>query len=336
MTAIDDRPVEQTTADLLLAWDRTRPRSRQRELGWSEVGGCKRRAGYRMAGTEPSNAGGSLQAVMGTAIHDAVQQRLNETASPDDLVEYEVVFANIPGHLDRYEADTCTLVDVKTTSSRWLEHIKVHGPSREHLWQVNGYAAALIRKGIRVLRLVIDYIARDTGELYRWEGIPDPREVKAALAWLAEVRDADLEMLPRQYAPDGPFCQHCPFLDVCWEGAVPDRDRRSVLFVEDPDLRGWADKLWQAKEDESDAKDRIAEAKGALDALRDIDTRGRSDVLDVGMDDVGLQWTVIESERLRTKDVRAEYKATGAEPPTYMSKSIKLQFVPLPDPAVDR
>lgn len=336
MTAVNDRQAERTTADLLLEWDRTRPRSRQRELGWSEVGGCRRRAGYRLAGTEPTNPGGSVQAVLGTAIHDAVQQRLNETAGPDDLVEHAVEFAGIPGHLDRYEADTETLIDVKTTSSRWLDHIKVHGPDRSHLWQINGYAAALIsQKGmrVRVRRIVIDYIARDTGELYRWEGKPDPHQVREALAWLATVRDADLEMLPRDYAPDGPFCQHCPFLDACWDGAVIDRDRRSVLFVEDPDARAWAEKLRQARDDIAEGKEREAEAKGALDALRDIDSRGKGDVLDVGLDEVGLQWTITESERLITADVKAEYAKTGAKPPTYTSKSTKLAFVRLPDPA---
>lgn len=334
MTALDDRPVEKTTADLLLEWDRTRPRSRQRELGWSEVGGCKRRAGYRLAGVEPTNPGGSVQAVLGTAIHDAVQQRLNETAGPDDLVEHPVEFAGIPGHLDRYEADTETLIDVKTTSSRWLEHIKVHGPSREHLWQINGYAAALItQKGMRVAvrRLVIDYIARDTGELHRWVGVPEPHRVKEALAWLAEVRDADLEMLPRQYEPDGPFCQHCPFLDACWEGAVPDRDRRSVLFVENPDARGWAEKLFDLRQQIKELEKAEKEAKGALDALRPNES-GKSDILDVGLGDVGLVWTISESERLDTDAVRAEYAATGARPPTYTSTSTKLTFVRLPDP----
>jgi len=335
MTAVDDRPVEKTTADLLLDWDRTRPRSRQRELGWSEVGGCMRRAGYRMAGTEPSNAGGSLQAVMGTAIHDAVQQRLNETAAPDDLVEYEVVFANVLGHLDRYEADTFTLVDVKTTSSRWLEHIKVHGPERSHLWQCNGYAAALIRAGIRVKRIVIDYIARDTGELYRWEGVPDPHQVKEALAWLAEVRDADLDMLPRQYEPDGPFCQHCPFLDVCWEGAVTDRDRRSVLFVEDPDARAWAERLFELRKQIKALKSEEETAKGALDALRPNVT-GKSDVLDVGLDDIGLVWTVSDVTKVDPAAVRAEYALAGAKPPTKTSTSTKLAFVRLPEPEPGR
>lgn len=328
MTALGEHTTERTTADLLLEWDRQRPRSRQRELGWSEVGGCRRRAGYRLAGTEPTNPGGSLQAVMGTAIHDAVQQRLNETAGPDDLVEHEVVFAGIPGHLDRYEADTETLVDVKTTSSRWLEHIKEHGPDRSHLWQVNGYAAALMNQSgmkVRVRRIVIDYIARDTGELYRWTGKPDVQKVRDALEWLKTVRDTDLEMLNRDYAPDSAFCRHCPFFDTCWDGAIPDRDLRSVLFVEDPDAAAWARKLDQARADKADAADREAEARGALDALRPNDS-GKSDPLDVGYDKC-LQWTVSNVERLDGDAVRAEYKRVGAQPPTKMTTTTTLRFV---------
>lgn len=328
MTAIAGQ-AERTTADLLLEWDRSRPRSRQRELGWSEVGGCRRRAGYRLAGAEPTNPGGSVQAVLGTAIHDAVQQRLNETAGPDDLVEYPVEFAGIPGHLDRYEADTEDLVDVKTTSSRWLEHIKVHGPERSHLWQTNGYAAALIASGRPVRRIVIDYIARDTGELYRWDGKPDPLQVKVALEWLRAVRSVPVDMLNRDYAPDGPFCEHCPFRNRCWEGAVTGRDPRSVLLVEDPDAAGWAEKLWQAREEVRAAKDREAEAKGALDALRPNDS-GKSDPLDVGFE-LGLVWTVSETNRLDSDLVRAEYAKTGARPPTKSSTSTRLSFVPLPD-----
>ncbi|HEU5475667.1 MAG TPA: PD-(D/E)XK nuclease family protein [Actinophytocola sp.] len=328
MTAVD-RPAERTTADLLLEWDRQRPRSRQRELGWSEVGGCRRRAGYRLAGAEPTNPGGSVQAVLGTAIHDAVQQRLVETAAPEDLVEYPVEFAGIPGHLDRYEAEHARLVDVKTTSSRWLDHIKVHGPERSHLWQTNGYAAALIGQGRPVREIVIDYIARDTGDLHRWTGRPDPLQVKAALEWIRAVRSVPVDMLNRDYAPDGPFCQHCPFFNRCWDGATPGRDPRSVLLVEDPDAAGWAAKLWQARQDIAAAKDREAEAKGALDALRPNEAGG-SDVLDVGFE-LGLLWTITDSERLDTTQVRAEYARVGARPPTKTSTSTKLSFVPLPD-----
>lgn len=317
---------EHTTADLLLEWDRTRPRSQQRELGWSEVGGCRRRAGYRLAGTTPTNPGGSIQAVLGTAIHAAIQAQLNETAQPGDLVEHPVSFAGIPGHIDRYEAATQTLVDVKTTTSRWLEKLKVDGPTRSHLWQVNGYAASLNRTGTPVRRIVIDYIARDTGELWRWTGRPDVAHVREALAWLKNVRETPVEMLNRDYDPTGPFCANCPFYETCWDGAVPDRDPRSVLYVENPDAAEWARKLDQARRDKKDAEAREKEAIGALDSLRPNDI-GTSDPVDVGYDK-NLQWQITTSERLDTAAVKAEYRKTGAEPPTKTSTTKKLIFVP--------
>lgn len=323
MTAVAER----TTADLLLEWDRTRPRSQQRELGWSEVGGCRRRAGYRLAGTEPSNPGGSLQAVMGTAIHDAVQQRLNETAGPDDLVEYEVVFAGIPGHLDRFEADTGDLIDVKTTSSRWLEHVKVHGPDKPHLWQTHGYWAALRAKGIDVRRIVIDYLARDTGELYRWTTAPNIQHVRDALAWLESVRSVDVDMTNRDYAPDSGFCQHCPFYKTCWDGATPGRDPRSVLYVEDPDAGRWARQLADARAAKKAAEAAEKEAKGALDALHDQDNV----ILDVGLGDGnGLLWQTKPNNRIDGDVVRAEYARVGAKVPLNEGTRTELRIVPLP------
>jgi len=314
-----------STSELLLEWDRRRPRSQQRELGWSEIGGCERRAGYRLAGTEPSNVGGSVQAVLGTAIHDAVASVLRETAGPNDLAEHAVIFAGIPGTLDRYEADTLTVVDVKTTSSRWLEHIRIHGPSRDHIWQVHGYGGALVADGIRVRHVRIDYIARDTGEEYTWAAPFDPAYLRDALGWLDRVRQSPVDLLPREYEPDGPFCQHCPFLDICWEGGVVGRDPRSVLYVEDPDAARWAQQLWDAKETIKAAKKLEAEAKGALDAIRP-NIEG-SETVDVGFD-VPLKFQVSKGQnRIDTAAVRAEYAAAGAKPPMKRTgPSVTLKF----------
>lgn len=315
-----------STSELLLAWDRQRPRSQQREIGWSEIGGCKRRAGYRLAGQEPTNPGSSVQAVMGTAIHDAVAAILAQTAGPDDLAEHPVTFAGVRGHLDRYEAATWTVVDVKTTTSRWLEHIRIHGADRDHRWQVHGYGAALIAAGRKVRWVRIDYIARDTGEEYSVVERFDPTVLRAALDWIDEVRSGDVEDMPREYAPDGPFCQHCPFFDACWEGAVPGRDPRSVLYVEDPDARAWAERLWQAQLDAKDAKKRIDEAKGALDALRPNDEG--SAVVDVG-GPAPLKFTVGRPQkRLDTEQVKREYAQAGAKPPMKETRQPKptVQF----------
>lgn len=262
-----------TTTELLLAWDRSRPRSQQKQLGMSELGGCRKRAGYRLAGTAPSNPAGSVQAAMGSAIHQVIADILREQNIPGISFEAEVEFAGIIGHYDRIEDET--VIDVKTTSSRWLEHIKLHCPEIPHLWQVSLYAAALKFAGKKISRVRIDYLARDTGEEFTWPNqhgaLFDPQHVRDALEWLQGVYDTDVDMLPRDYEPDGPFCQGCPYLDLCWEGHVPNRDRRTVLYLEDPDAGKWANELWDTRQQIKKLQETETRAKKALDAIRPED-----------------------------------------------------------------
>lgn len=260
-----------TTSALLLLADQQRPRTQQVGIGMSDLGSCRKRTGYKLAGVQPVNPVGSVQAVMGSAIHDMVASIMNAVAKPGDLVEHEVTFAGITGHVDRYEADEQKCVDTKTTSARWMEHVKLHGPEHGQVWQVSCYAAALTKLGYPVKTVQLDFLARDTGEEYVWSKRFDPRDVRDALAWLKAVRDADLDMLPRDHDPESVFCRGCPYggFDggICWAGHVPDRDLRSVLYVEDPDAQKWADQLWTAREDKKDAAEREAQARGALTAV---------------------------------------------------------------------
>lgn len=310
-----------TVKELLLLWDADRPRSMQRELGWSDLGVCRRRAGYRINGTEPTNTGGSIQAVMGTAIHLVQEQALTKHV-PTASTEEEVTFAGILGHLDRYEDGD--VLDTKTTTIRRLRTIRQDGPPLPHLWQINGYAAAVVASGRPVRRVILDYLARDTGEEYRWIGRPDPQHVRDALAWVRNIRDTELQWLPRDYEPSSPYCQGCAFLDLCWPEGEPHRDRRAVLYVEKPDAAYWIDRLDQARADKADAAAREAEAKGALDALRP-NTTGSATV-DVGHDKQ-LRWTVTTTNKLDTDKVRADYKAAGAQPPTKASTTVTLNLV---------
>lgn len=318
-----------TTAELLLAWDQTRARSQQTEIGMSDVGGCRRRVGYALAGTPRTNPGSSVQAVLGTAIHAAVEQVFREMQArgeipAEDLIEYEVRFAGVLGHLDRYDSVKLEVDDTKSTTQRWLDHIKVFGADKPHIWQVMLYAAALISQGRKVRWVVIDYIARDTGESYQVRMPFDPQAVRDALAWLDSVRAVPVDMLNRDYAPDTAWCQHCPFRDTCWGGAVDNRDPRSVLYVERPDAQRWARQLMQARKIIADGKELEAEAKGALDALRPDDP---TLPVDIGLPDMALKWTVTTQHRVDTTAVRAEYAKAGVKPPTNPSTTVKLGFV---------
>lgn len=339
MTTLDNRPVatDMTTAHLLLAWDQRRARSQQTALGMSEVGGCQRRVGYRLAGVKPTNTSGSVPAVMGTAVHTAVEQVYKEMQAAglfpaDDLIEHEVRYAGILGHLDRYDSVRSRAHDTKTTNQRWLDHIKLHGPDKQHLWQIHLYGAALIQAGRRVREVVIDYIARDTGQDHQVIRPFDPQHVRDALDWLATIRELPVEMINRGYAPDSAFCGNCPFRDLCWDGATRGRDPRSVLYADNPDAARWARQLREARQIMAEAEALEKEAKGALDALRPNDT-GKSDPVDVGLPDVALQWTVSTTNRIDQDAVRREYEAAGARPPMKQSTSTKLVFVPKGDAA---
>lgn len=330
-TSTIETPSNLTTADLLLLWDRRRPRSVQTEFGWSELGGCRRRAGYRLAGTPPTDVGGSVQAVMGTVLHEAVAEVLRQMQAEglipaEDMIEHEVHFAGIKGHLDRYEPADARVTDTKSTNSRWLAKLRVNGPPLSNLWQVHGYGAALIAEGYPVRELAIDYIARDTGDQWRWTGPFEPHHVKDALAWVTEVRQTELQFLARDYDPDGPFCSHCPFFTACWDGRVAGRDERSVLFVEDPDAAGWMDKLDDARGRKKAAERDESEAKGALDALRPND-EGIAAVAVPGHD-LALQWTVSKPKRVDTDQVRRDYKAAGRDVPLKPGKpSVRLDLI---------
>lgn len=318
-----------SSAQLLLAWQNKQTALRKPGLSFSAIGGCRRRAGYLMAGTLATNASASVQSAMGSAAHDWIAQAAKEQC-PEDLVEHQVEFAGITGTLDRYHDGE--LIDSKTTSSRWLEKVKANGISRSWRYQTAGYAAGLIKQGHKVRTIRLDVLARDTGEQWQHTRPFDPAEVAEALQWVDFVRSSDLDMLPRDYEPDGPMCQGCPFLRTCWEGAVPDRSPYSVLYVENPDAQFWATQLLNSRRVKAEAKELEDQARGALDALRPNED-GRSDPVDVGLPDLNLQWTVTHPQRLNSDLVRAEYAKVGTRPPMNASTEVRLSFVPKPTDA---
>src|ERR671927_984190 len=56
--------------------DSRRARSRQRMIGASELGECRRRAAYRIARRRPTNTRTGLQAFLGTELHRGVLRAL--------------------------------------------------------------------------------------------------------------------------------------------------------------------------------------------------------------------------------------------------------------------
>jgi hypothetical protein len=318
-----------STAELLLKADQERPRTQQKSLGMSDLGGCRRKAGYTIHGYPHEQPSGSVQAVIGTAVHDAVTSALRKMRAEglipsDSVIDEEVRFGGITGHPDLYVRPM--LRDVKTIGyDIQVANMRVKGPSKQNLWQVMTYGAALIVRGLPVEEVQLDYLVRDSGKTWLWSGPFNYMLVSEAMVWLDLIRQTPLDWLARDYAPDSAQCKNCPFFSRCWEGHVPGRDERSVLLSEDQDGAYWAKRLMEARELKKKAEAEEALCKGALDALRP-NTEGRGEVRVQGFP-YNLRWTVTRRRSLDTDQVRQDYEAAGSSPPLRGSESIKLELV---------
>ena len=307
-----------TTAELLLEFDRRKARSKQIEFGMSELGGCRRRAGYRLNQVPPDNPGGSVQAAMGTAIHDAVDRIMDDLAAdgvlPAGQVNREVRYAGLVGHYDRF--DRGTVIDTKSTSSRWLEQLMLHGPDEDHIWQVTLYGCALVKQGHTVTGIGIDYLARDTGDEWPWRGAFRPDlHARTALLWLKAVRDTPLDMLPRDYLPSSPMCHGCRWAGQCWPYGLEGKGAATVLLSEIDGAEKAAEELWEAKQDKKDAEARETRARLALEALRPLQGVGLVDAgahrLKFGLQQRGEK--TVDTLRFVSRDSDGRTPAVGYE-----------------------
>lgn len=311
-----------TATELLRSWDAARPRSRQKEMGISSLGGCRRKAGYHLQNYAPDpgfSGDGGMEAIIGTAVHNAVAAaadqsvRIPVSAKVENL---EVTFAGLKGHPDLFCEPV--LRDYKTVGhTTQLDRLRTHGPYQSHLWQVNIYAAALILAGHKCTSIEIDYIARSTGEEYLWTGPFDLAHVRDAVSWLELVRATSAEYLSRDYRPDSPQCVNCPFKRRCWEDqAVDGRSPRTVLFAEDPDAAKWAVALEHAREARKEAELAEADARGALDALRTVERPGESQDVQIPGFEKAIRFSVSRGpERLDAGRIFDDYARAGAVPP---------------------
>jgi hypothetical protein len=144
--------------------DSRRARSRQKKVGASEIGVCRRRAGYSHHGTQvsdPENVG-SLKAVAGTWYHHGALDTAKRAWGA--LIETTVEDGLLRGHVDSIELpaawreaaglpptldppDVIEVDDLKTRDdARAIDYVRIRGPKRSELYQVHLYAD-LLRRG---------------------------------------------------------------------------------------------------------------------------------------------------------------------------------------------
>lgn len=147
------------------AVDARKARSRQRKVGPSEIGVCRRRAGYSHHGhpvTDPDNATG-LKAIAGTWYHHGALETMRrewgtviETTVEDEVVRGHVDAIELPDDwrelagLDPVDdaPEVVEVEDVKTRDdARAVDYVRIRGPKRSELYQAHLYAS-LLRRGM--------------------------------------------------------------------------------------------------------------------------------------------------------------------------------------------
>lgn len=305
-----------TATELLRRWDEQRPRSQQTAMGMSKLGSCHRQAGYHLQGypaDEEYKASG-IQNVLGTSVHDTLAEAAAMFLPGAQAEGLEVTFGGLAGHPDLVMDGTVR--DYKTTSyALQLEQRKQLGPPLRERYQVHCYGAGLILAGHPIHTVEIDYIDRGSGDEWLWNEPFSLDVVGEAMSWLEQVRTAEVAILPRDYRPESAFCTNCPFFRRCWD-AEPGKDPRSVLYVDDPDAATWSARLIEARRRKKAAEAEIADAQGALDALRTVSRPGEREYITVPGMDKQIRFAVNKGKTSPNMPAIAEdYKRAGARPP---------------------
>ena len=230
----------ETVAEVIARAAAAAPRSRQVELGPSEAGmACTRRLAYKLLDWDkPDERVMDVWApVQGTALHawlaDAFRAENRRLGRERYLIEHRVQpltdeqarQAGLPGGLagcaDLFDRDEHTVCDWKLVSPTQLAAYAADGPGQQYTVQAHLYGAGMAAAGETVHAVSVAFLPRAsclTG-LHIWHEPYDPAVVAAAVARLAAIRDALVELDPEHYPgrwgllPTAPeSCRFCPWL----------------------------------------------------------------------------------------------------------------------------
>jgi hypothetical protein len=187
-------------------------RSQQKQVGPSEIGGCRKKTWLRLNGYESTNPNTlRLAAIMGTAIHTYIEQAFERQDPFQDKyqLEVEVEYEGLMGHVDMYDKENKEVVDWKTVKKSNLTYF----PSKQQRMQVQLYGYLLNKNNVEVNTVTLVAIPRDGDErdiVFHSEPY-DESVALDGLKWLEEVKAMKEAPAPEK---DAFFCQHyCGFYD---------------------------------------------------------------------------------------------------------------------------
>lgn len=191
------------------------PRKKQKAIGPSQIGGCRKQLWLNLADAERTNKNLlRFPSMFGTAIHTYILESFKKLDPFGERYWLEREFSNeetgIVGHIDCYDTVTKQVIDWKSTKKTNLRYF----PSQQQRWQVQLYGWLLKANGHEVETVTLVAIPRDGDErdiVYHSE--PWNMEiVTEALAWLNGVKSMQETPPPEK---DPRLCAgYCAFYDA--------------------------------------------------------------------------------------------------------------------------
>jgi predicted RecB family nuclease len=212
----------------LNAYDAQRDRSQQVEVGPSSIGGCRRRVWHDLKQTPTTNENtDKLAAILGTFIHAGIEKSIirEDPFGDNFLIEQEVTFGNLKGHVDLFIRDQGLVVDWKTTKVKSLRYF----PSAQQRMQVQLYGYLLAKNGHEVKQVALVAIPRD-GEMSDIKvQVEDYNSVVAeeGLAWLEDIKTIVEQKEPAPAPTERIFfcSRFCSYFDPTGEVGCPSTQR---------------------------------------------------------------------------------------------------------------
>ena len=296
--------------------DASRDRSKQTQVGPSEIGGCRRKVWYRLnAQPETNDNQSKLAAIMGTAIHAAIEEAIGaiDPEGKEYLVETEVAYGDMKAHVDLFVPSTGAVIDWKTSKIKNLSYF----PSNQQRWQVQIYGYLLSKNGYEVKTVNLVAIARDGAEKDVKVHTEPYDEVMAlaAMSWLDAVKASPTAPEPEK---DESFCKdYCQYYDASGEmGCVGLKKERIVLsevIIEDEELDKHALHYLQL-----DGK--IKELEKERDSMK-ASLEGATGTTQSG---IQISWTTVKGRE--TVDAKEVEKLLGFVPKVVGTESVRLNI----------
>lgn len=284
--------MEKTTLiNALRQVDGDRARSKQTAIGVSALGDCRRKVWHMSQGDKKTNSTLSLPAIMGTAIHTAIEAAIltqyeDRDESHMPMLEHRVEIEGLPpATIDFFDPLYGEVVDWKTITLKNVDWFV----SQQKRWQVQVYGYLLVQAGFYVKNVTLVGIPRDGTEndiVVHTEPYSEDVALQA-LAWLEDVKG-------RTTAPDPErdpitFCaKYCSFYGDLCKGIPKDLSGQAIV-----------------DENASNAAKRyieVNEALKVLEAEKDAVKSALEGFAGVTMDGVKVSWSEVAGRKTPDTD----------------------------------